>query len=341
MSIAMLDAIAEKFRFIANTRYSRKSPLYSRLASSVADDPDVLDLLSGTDVNKQLPNLLMGAVHFLLLKGTDHPLKAYYATLTDVPRDPDDVYPVFRDFCLQHTVAIRQIVETHWVQVNEVQRCAVLLPALAEVARRTKDEPLAVFEIGASAGLLLLWDYYHYDYGNITLGSDKAPISLKCELRGDQKPPLKENTFPSIIARLGMDIAPIDLHDPDEVLWLRALVWPGQTKRAERLQRAIALAQENPPNVLKGDARTEVIRLAEHLPDDTPLCIFYSALLRVARIAAHEQIVELARRRPVYVIGFSGDMITLYDYVNDGGTPTQIAKGFGIGEWIEWLIPSN
>ena len=45
-------------------------------------------------------------------------------------------------------------------QTNEPARCAVLLPVLARL-----PQPLALLEVGASAGLCLLPDHYGYDYG--------------------------------------------------------------------------------------------------------------------------------------------------------------------------------
>src|ERR1700730_14052353 len=44
-------------------------------------------------------------------------------------------------------------------QTNEPARCATLLPALALL-----PPPLAIVEVGASAGLTLLADKYSYDY---------------------------------------------------------------------------------------------------------------------------------------------------------------------------------
>jgi hypothetical protein len=45
------------------------------------------------------------------------------------------------------------------VQQNEVRRCTLLLPAFA-LAAGTVRSPLALVEVGASAGLNLLFDRY-------------------------------------------------------------------------------------------------------------------------------------------------------------------------------------
>jgi len=52
-------------------------------------------------------------------------------------------------------------VTTQRVQTNEVQRCTALIPAFELVFRRGDNRPFALVEIGASAGLNLLWDHYH------------------------------------------------------------------------------------------------------------------------------------------------------------------------------------
>ena len=54
-------------------------------------------------------------------------------------------------------------------QTNEIARSAMLLPGFLTVARET-GLPLDLFEIGASAGLNLLFDSFHYRYGDAEWG---------------------------------------------------------------------------------------------------------------------------------------------------------------------------
>src|SRR5260370_37467954 len=55
--------------------------------------------------------------------------------------------------------AIAEVMLTRTTQTNEPGRCATLLPALAQI-----EGPLALIEVGASAGLCLLPDAYGYDW---------------------------------------------------------------------------------------------------------------------------------------------------------------------------------
>src|SRR5205085_2658044 len=47
---------------------------------------------------------------------------------------------------------------------------------------------------------------------------------------------------PCIVAREGIDPAPVPLDDPLAVRWLRACLWPSDTARRARLDAAIAIA---------------------------------------------------------------------------------------------------
>ena len=106
----------------------------------------------------------------------------------------------------------------------------MLLPALAAVAAQTR-RPLALVEIGTSAGLLLNYDHYRYSYGSHGVGPE-SPVRLHCELRG-RDPAV--TAVPAATAKVGIDLNPIDATDPDEALWLAALLWPEQQRRRERL----------------------------------------------------------------------------------------------------------
>src|SRR5690349_14418030 len=107
MTDALLADLARRFEYHGENLYHgashvNSSPLYGHLALGVAADPDVLQLTTEADRNTQVSNLLLGAVHFLLLSGIKHPLAAYYPDLTANPRPPQEAYPAFHAFCLEH-----------------------------------------------------------------------------------------------------------------------------------------------------------------------------------------------------------------------------------------------
>lgn len=166
MNPEILDDLAQRFAFHTSiyrgATPGNASPLYAHLSGYVATDEDILQLLLNADRSTQVSNLLFGAVHYLLLRGEKHPLEAFYASLTALPEAPQDASPAFREFCLQHARDIELLVTTRKVQTNEVQRCTCLLPAFSLVYQRMQRTPLALVEIGSSAGLHLLWDRYRY-----------------------------------------------------------------------------------------------------------------------------------------------------------------------------------
>ena len=67
----------------------------------------------------------------------------------------------FRACCASTHATVRATMLTRRTQTNEAGRCATLLPVLARL-----PQPLALLEVGASAGLCLLPDRYGYDYGH-------------------------------------------------------------------------------------------------------------------------------------------------------------------------------
>ncbi len=109
---------------------------------------------------------------------------------------------------------------TRRTQTNEPARCAVLLPALAQL-----PQPLALVEVGSSAGLTMLFDRYSYDYGGYRLaGSDPDAPVLRCEPRGPVPLPPR---IPEIAWRAGLDLNPLDVTSDDDVRWLS---WPATAR---------------------------------------------------------------------------------------------------------------
>jgi hypothetical protein len=177
---------------------------------------------------------------------------------------------------------------TRRTQTNEPARCAVLLPALAQL-----PQPLALIEAGASAGLTLLFDRYSYDYAGYRLaGSDPDAPILRCEPRGPVPLPPR---IPAITWRAGLDLNPLDVTSDDDVRWLSCLVWPGEGDRGLRLEAAIAAARRDPPAVYRGDLLTDLPALAAQAPADATLVIYHSSVLYQVAPDRREQFAGTVR----------------------------------------------
>lgn len=332
----------------------RTSPLYGALSHSIADDPDLLALAAYARPGQPGANMLLGAVHYLLLKGLSDPLASYYSDLTASPAPPDGAFPTFRDFCLRHADALRAVIASRAVQTNEVRRCALLMPAFAYVAAQA-GKPFILIEFGTSAGLNLLWDHYGYLYTGdaieLTVGSAQSGITLRCALHGNLLPPVPQ-TLPQISARLGIDLNPIDLHDPDAVLWLRALIWPEHLERARLLDQSIAIAQTNPTQIIGGDALDVLPLVLESLPQahpDSALCLFHSFVVYQFTSEMREQLETLLKnvslRQPLYRISLeydsptSGAMLRLFTYSGGTARDDLLAACADHGDTLTWRMP--
>jgi hypothetical protein len=301
----LLEALAQRFVTFADQECGDYTPFYAQLARGIAHDPEMLAIAAHTHSGQQAPNLLLAAVHDLRLRGADHALAAFYpsvAHLAAVP--PGDPIPAFRSFCQDNRTALIDLVSTRLVQTNEPQRCTVLLPAFAMVRHLAGGMPPALIELGASAGLNLLFDRYSYDYGaGRSAGDHGSPIQFACTLRGEVQPPIPAS-MPPVAARVGIDLHPIHADDPEAIRWLRALVWPEHPARAALLQQVLALAQREPPPLIAGDALTVLPHAIADTPADTAVCVFHTATLThfpsEAREGFRALIPELARQRDLF-----------------------------------------
>jgi hypothetical protein len=224
-------------------------------------------------------------------------------------------------------------------QTNEPARCATLLPALARV-----PGPLALIEVGASAGLALLFDRYSYDYaGRLIAGSDPDAPTLSCAVRGPAPLPAR---LPAIAWRAGLDLNPLDVSRDDDVRWLSCLVWPGEGDRADRLAAAIACARRDPPPVYRGDLLTDLPALAARAPAEATLVVFHSAVLAYVDPADRERFAQtvrdlgavwLSNEAPGVVPGLPCTDFREGTFVlgRDGRTPLAFADGHGA--WLHWL----
>lgn len=321
-------------------------PLYERLARAVAADDDLLALAEEVPDGRNTPNVLLAAVHSLLLSGADGDLAAFYASATDDPLDPTerDPAPAFRAFCEAHEDELRPILRERRTQTNSVRRCAALYPAFARVARRV-DQPLSLVEVGPSAGLNLLWDRYAYDYdGAGRVGRSDADVVVESAVReGD--PPLPADP-PPVRQRVGVDVNPLDATDPEDVQWLRALTWPDQVERRAVLEDALAVAREDPPEIVAGDALDRLPDLLADLPD--PVVVYNTQVLYQFATDDRERfrdlLAEAGMGRDLHwlsgehaVDGDAPEMWLEHSTVDDGALETRRLLAYEQhGRWIRW-----
>jgi hypothetical protein len=342
------DALAQSFTHFATVE-SRSSPLYERFSHGVAADADILRLAAQARAGQLPPLLLFAAVQYLLMRETAHPLAAFYPTLTRDAPPAADPWPLFRAFCLEHRPEISALLATRLVQTNEVRRCVCLLPAFTWVARRNPERPLALIEIGPSAGLNMLWDRYGYAYGDsLRCGDAASPVQIACALDGARKPPLP-GKMPEVAYRIGVDLHPVDVRDLEETRWLKALVWPEHTDRFHLLEEALRIAQDDPPKLYTGDALDLLPALIAAAPPEATLCLFHTFVLYQLTPEARERFTALleeqAAQRDLISIevdgGHSGATLKLYAFESGQRREITLAACHPHGRWLKWIAEEH
>jgi hypothetical protein len=264
--------IAAGYRKFADVEAAVASPRYAALARAVADDPDLLRFLAGMPVGKRQPNLLFAALQYLGGTGED--------------------VAALRDRVLGDLDRVRATMLSRATQTNEPARCAALLPVLDRL-----PGPLALVEVGASAGLCLYPDRYAYDYDGTPVGGP-GPVRLACTTSGEGPRP---GALPEVVARIGVDLHPLDPADPDDVAWLRALVWPGPAAaaRLDRLDAATRIAAAEPATVLAGDLLDRLPDALALVPDGATAVVFHTAVLPYVPGERRRAFAALVRSLPV------------------------------------------
>ncbi len=340
------ETLGQRFRRFADAEAREASPLYEHLASSVAEDQELLALAAHAPPGQPVPNLLFGAVHLLLLQGERGPLSEFYPDLTERAAPPTSSYPAFRSFCLSHAGAIRHVLATRRVQTNEVGRCAYLLPAFTLVASLARERPLALIEIGASAGLNLMWDQYGYTYGDgAVYGKRDSAVQLSCTVRGERWPPVVSR-IPAVARKVGVDLHVVDVGDPQAVQWLRALVWPEARERARALGNAVEIARAHLPELRSGDGLEVLPAILETVPDDLPVCVFHTHTVNQFSAEARDRLSALladhGRGRELYRVsaewlGTVHPQLELTAWRGGRAEQRLLAHCDPHGRWLEWL----
>jgi hypothetical protein len=348
------DELGSLWAWFAEHQFRGYSPLYERIAVAASSSPVVLELQMEGPPEAHLPPVLLGAVHYLLLDGADHPLADVYAG-----RSTADPVPLFLDLCRVHHDDLVALIKVRRVQTNDCGRSALLGPGLSWLSGRLPGA-MALVDVGASAGLNLIPDRYRLDYGGHGTTGPLSPVVIHCDVIGGD-PPIAA-ALPPLAARIGLDRSPIDLADPNDARWLLACVWP-DTGRLERTAASIRVARESLPTVQSGDAVGDLPPLLDGLDEGVSAVVVNTWALSYLGRAEREEYLEVlaqASRRRALAWLLADDISVLSEVpaLGEGGTAGNalaalvfdrgdmvsgeiLAAVHQHGAWIDWCAESS
>ncbi|WP_249520759.1 DUF2332 domain-containing protein [Microbacterium sp. ER1] len=321
----MTDAVQERYARFAATEAPGRSALYAEWAAGVAADPEIRQLLRRIPPTRRQPPLVFAVSRLL---GAGH-----------------GSYRQWREFVLAQADGLVAECTRRALQTNEPLRTAALLPVLSEI-----DGPIALLEIGAAAGLCLYPDRYSFRFtdrdGHVRRALDPldgpSTVLLESTVSGDL-PPLR---LPEVVWRAGIDLAPLDAAAADDRRWLRALVWPGEEGREQRITAALDIVAADPPLLVAGDAAAHLDDLAASAPADATLVITTPGVLvhipraertelvaTIAGLPAHWVTIDPPSLLDVWEPPVAAETWPGFVVAHDGGVR---AAADPLGAWWEW-----
>jgi hypothetical protein len=260
--------ITDRYRAFARSWYQGYSTRYERLASDLANDGELVDYVSRLPNGGQ-PNLFFAAIN-------------YVTHGDEFPSDGRSLRRVTGNYASD----IERVMQWRRNQTNEVGRCSVLLAALP-------PGPIALVEVGASAGLCLLLDRFLYEYGDRRCGDPHAAVRLSCAVTG--KVATRTN-MPDIVWRRGIERYPLELEKEDDCRWLEACIPYDHADRRARLRAALSLARRDPPQIVPGDLADDLHGVICQAPRDACLVVYHSATLVYVSHARRRAFADILRQ---------------------------------------------
>jgi len=195
-----------------------------------------------------VPLRLAGTLHALVLEGIDETLSSVYPpNHTDI--SDNALWSAVEGAIERNGIFVSQRLKNA-PQTNEVRRSNILLPGFMEITEVTGLSNFVMSEVGASAGLNLIWDKYFYTLAGEKWGDETSRIHLEPDWSG--RPPIFHDI--KVTGRAGCDLNPLLLDDEPQRRRLMSYVWPDQEDRISRTKSAIELYRKSGATVKPTDA---------------------------------------------------------------------------------------
>jgi hypothetical protein len=232
---------------------------------------------------------------------------------------------------------------TRPVQTNEVGRAGALVGGFLTVTERF-GVPLRVLEVGASAGLNLRWDHFHYQARGQRWGPAESPVRL-CDFDTPPIPPFGVQA--QVAERRGCDRNPLDPTSDEDQLTLLSFVWCDQAWRIRRLRAAFEVARDVPAVVDAAHAPDWLEQQLESDASGVATVVFHSIFMQYLEEVDRGKIVNAIHRAgaaathaaPLAWLRFepAGDHAEVRLTMWPGGEDRLIANSGYHGAAVHWL----
>jgi len=166
------------YRHFGEVDAAETSPLYERVAVALSESDQALGAIAAAPARKRHPTVILAALHDLALAGRAPALAAAYAA-----GDGDAAAGAAIDTLQRMTDSVVAIAVRPRTRTNETGRCAVVYPAIAEVARRVGASAVGLIDVGCSAGLNLNVDRVGITCSNgQSLGDPSSPVQMSSSI---------------------------------------------------------------------------------------------------------------------------------------------------------------
>ena len=277
-----------------------------------------------------VPLRLAGALHALRLDGVA--LDGVYPP-NEVPDDAlwDAVEDALVGFAPRIIASLASPPQT-----NEVRRSAAVLPALATLTA-LHDGPVALYELGTSGGLNLRADRFCLDTPAGVIGDPESPVRHRPDWSGTSPP----TALPEVVARGGVDLAPIDPTGEAGRLRLLSYLWPDQPARLALTEGAIALARTHPADIIAGDAAEGLAQLFSRHPSGCRAVIFHTIAWQYFPDSTKTRVQQVidGAAFPVSRIameGDGGDSALIRLWPDARRAPVALGRCGFHGQWVRW-----
>ena len=130
-------------------------------------------------------------------------------------------------------------------------------------------------------------------------------VQLRCTTSGPVPVP---TALPEVVARIGVDLHPLDVTDPDDRAGYGPWSGPGpaEADRLQRLDAAAAIAAQEPPTLLAGDLLDRLPDALALVPAGATPVVLHTATLPYVPAARRAEFIDRVRSLPVRWVAQEG-----------------------------------